>query len=324
MPSDPRIKAHNNGARLPSLKSIQAFEAAARHLSFKAAAEELHVTPTAISHQIKTLEDQLNVKLFHRLNRSLRLTAAGEIYAPFAFQAFQKLREGSHALQSDDINGQIVISTTRSFASEWLGPRLHRFQSLFSDLTVRLVSSDEVGNFASDGIDVSIRYGFGDTPDMHTAWILDDYVTPVCAPGFSIDPGTPQDLLKHPLIHYEWKGFSQADPSWSKWFQSVGIHNLPLAPQVTYTDEIMCLQAAKDGRGIALVSLITAAEYLNKGYLVPPYPSRLKNKSYFLTCPQSTHFQAKVRAFQDWILDEADMFRDSEVGQRFLEPPLKD
>ncbi|MDE0695340.1 MAG: transcriptional regulator GcvA [Boseongicola sp.] len=319
-PDDTTGTPVQSAVRLPPLKSIQAFEAAARHSSFKVAAEELCVTPTAVSHQVKALEDQLGVKLFHRLTRSLRLTAAGEVYAPFAIQAFQKLAEGSLALLSDEVEGRIVISTTTSFAGQWLAPRLPRFQEMHQGLSVRVLSSDRVANFASEGVDVAIRYGFGDYPDMHVAWVLDDYVAPVCAPSFPIDPGRPSDLLELPLINYEWSGFSQVDPRWSKWLRSVEINEAPRNEVVTYSDEHMCLQAAKEGHGVALVSLIAAANDLESGSLIAPFEGRLKNKSYFLVCPESAVMQAKVRAFQNWLLDEADVFRDSEVGQKFLEP----
>ena len=313
---------HNDGRspRLPPLRSVQAFEAAARHLSFKAAAEELSVTSTAISHQIKALEAHLDVSLFHRLPRSLKLTSAGEAYAPHVRQAFEKLAEASLALGSDDVEGQIAISTTMSLAGQWLGPRLPRFQKLYPDLAVRVSSSDAVADFARDGIDVAIRYGFGDYPGMHVVWVLDDYVAPVCAPGLALDPDAPEKLLGAALINYEWSGFSEVDPSWVQWFRASGVMDGRPNRIATYTDERMCLQAAADGHGVALASLIAAAGDLESGRLVAPFHVRLKNKSYYLVCPQVAARQSKVRAFQDWLLDEADMFRDSEIGMKFLDP----
>lgn len=313
---------HNDrrSARLPPLRSVQAFDTAARHLSFKAAAEELSVTPTAISHQIKALETHLGVDLFHRLPRSLKLTSAGEAYAPHVRQAFEKLAEASLALRSDDVEGQLAISTTTSLAGQWLGPRLPRFQKLYPDLAVRVSSSDALADFARDGIDLAIRYGFGDYSDMHVVWVLDDYVAPVCAPGFALDPEAPDTLLGAALINYEWSGFSELDPSWVKWFRAAGVMGGRPNEIVTYTDEYMCLQAATDGHGVALVSLIAAARDLESGRLVAPFRTRLKNKSYYLVCPQVAARQSKVRAFQDWLLDEADVFRDSDIGMKFLDP----
>lgn len=306
-------------ARLPPLKSIQAFEAAARHLSFKLAADELYVTPTAISHQVKTLEDHFGVKLFHRLTRSLRLTAEGEAYAPLVRQAFETLAEASHALQSDEIEGDIVISTTTSLASNWLGPRLPSFRERFPDLVVRVLGSDSLSAFSRDGVDVAIRYGFGNYSDLHAAWVLDDFVAPVCAPGFPIPSDDASALLNAQLINYEWLGFSDVDPNWAKWFRAAGIADKPPRETMTYSDEHICLQAAIDGQGVALVSLIAAARALERGQLVAPYDTALKNKSYYLVCPVSHARTAKVSAFQDWLLEEADHFRDSEIGRRFFE-----
>ena len=264
---------HNDrpSTRLPPLRSVQAFEAAARHLSVKAAAGELGVTPTAISHQIRTLEDYLGVDLFHRLPRSLKLTSAGEAYAPHVRQAFEKLAEASLALRSDEVEGQLAISTTTSLAGQWLGPRLPRFQKRHPDLAVRVSSSDALEDFARDGIDVAIRYGFGNYPGMHVAWVLDDYVAPVCAPGFALDPEAPEKLLDAALINYEWCGFSELDPSWMKWFRAAGVMDGRPNGIVTYTDEYMCLQAAADGHGVALVSLIAAAGDLDRGGWLPRF-----------------------------------------------------
>ena len=315
------IRHHDRrSARLPPLRSVQAFEAASRHLSFKAAAGELHVTPTAISHRIKALEAHLGVDLFHRLPRALKLTAAGEAYAPHVRQAFEKLAEASLALRSDDVEGEIAISTTMSLAGQWLGPRLPRFQKLCPGLSVRVLSSDTVADFARDGIDVAIRYGFGDYPGMHAVWVLDDYVAPVCAPQLALDLDAPGKLLRVALIDYEWSGFSEVDPSWVKWFRIAGVRDGRPDRVATYTDENMCLQAAAEGHGVALVSLIAAARELESGRLVAPFRARLKNMSYYLVCPQIAARQSKVQAFQDWLLDEADMFRDSDIGTKFLDP----
>ena len=318
MGSAKRMRLRTSVARLPPLKSIQAFEAAARHLSFKLAAEELCVTPTAVSHQVKALEDHFGVKLFHRLTRSLRLTSEGEAYVPLVRQAFENLAEASHALGSDEVEGEIVISTTTSLASNWLGPRLPSFRERFPDLVARVLGSDGVSEFSRDGVHVAIRYGFGNYPDLHVAWVLDDLVTPVCAPDFPMPRDDASALLAAPLINYEWLGYSDNDPSWAKWFHAAGIETKPPKETVTYSDEHVCLQAAIDGQGVALVSLIAAARALDGGQLVAPYGTTITNKSYYLVCPVHQANTAKVAAFQDWLLEQADLFRDSEIGARFF------
>lgn len=305
--------------RLPPLKALQAFEAAARHLSFKMAAEELCVTPTAISHQVKGLEEYLGVKLFHRLTRSLRLTSEGEAYAALVIQGFQKLAEATNVLGSDEIKGELVVSTTTSFAGQWLAHRLPSFLTEFPGLSVRVQSSNDVADFARDGIDVAVRYGFGDYPDFHAAWVLDDFVAPVCSPDRGEHLLNPSDLLEQPLVNFEWSGFSSVDPSWAKWFHAAGVHDASKTVITTFSDEHMCLQSARDGHGVALVSLVAAARDLEHKRLQMPFDIRLKDKSYYLVCPQAHYAKAKVRVFQDWLLRQADLFRDSEIGLRVLD-----
>ncbi|MQQ09144.1 transcriptional regulator GcvA [Epibacterium sp. SM1979] len=305
--------------RLPPLKALQAFESAARHLSFKLAAEELCVTPTAISHQVKALEDYLGVKLFHRLTRSLRLTGEGEAYARLVIQGFQKLAEASNVLGSDEVKGELVVSTTTSFAGQWLAHRLPEFLKEYPGLSVRILSSDTVTDFARDGIDVAIRYGFGEYKDFHAAWVLDDFAAPVCTKEISAQLQQPSDLLDQPLVNYEWSRFSKIDPSWAKWFHAAGVKDVSSSVISTFSDAHMCLQAARDGHGVALVSVIAAARDLEHNQLEMPFDIKLKDKSYYLVCPPANFAQAKVRVFQEWILAQADLFRDSEIGLRVLD-----
>ncbi|MES0884387.1 transcriptional regulator GcvA [Roseibium sp. SCP14] len=306
-------------SRIPSLKSIQAFEAVARNMSFKAAADELCVTPTAISHQVKSLEEFLGVQLFHRLTRSLRLTAEGAVYAPLVIEAFEKLTEASEAIMGDDLEGVLTITTTGSFASNWLSPRLKGFTDRFPQIAVRIQSSDEVIDFKKDEIDVAIRYGHGEYDDLHAAWVLDDYVSPVCAPDHLSATPDLDELRNAQLIQYEWAGFSDDDPSWQRWFEHHGGCGAVSNPFVTYSEEHMCISAATNGHGVALVSLIAAAQDLEDERLVAPFDDRMKNKTYYLVCPKATANRAKIKAFQDWLLEEADKFRDSPVGLRFFE-----
>lgn len=305
--------------QIPSLKSIQAFEVVVRRLSFKDAAEELHVTPTAISHQIKNLEEHFGMALFHRLPRSLHLTKEGEIYAPFIREAFEKLNAGSAALLNDDLDGTLTITTTNSFASNWLVPRLKRFSEQNPLIAVKVLGSDELLTFPKDNIDLAIRYGESDHVDLHAAWILDDFVSAVCAPDYLPTSPEPSMLQKGQLIQYEWTGFSDKDPSWEGWFQNQGFGFAPQKPVNTFSEEHMCISAARDGHGVALVSLIAAARDLEEERLVAPFDYSVKNKSYYLVCPKSSANRAKVQVFQDWLLDEADLFRDSVIGQRFFE-----
>lgn len=306
-------------AKIPSLKSIQAFEAACRHLSFKDAAEELCVTPTAVSHQIKSLEEQLGVSLFHRLPRALKLTEEGANYAPHIIAAFKNIESASLALEEDELEGTLTISTTGSFAANWLSPRLRSFYEKHPEISVRVLSSDQVVDFKSSGVDVAIRYGYGDYPDSNVVWVLNDKVTPVCSVEQAEALVTAEDLLESKLIEYRWSGFSEADPSWADWMNAVGLSDSKVEPYVTYSEEHICLLTASDGHGVALVSLLAAARFLEKKMLVAPFDTALENKRYYLVCPEIYANRARVRVFREWLLDQADEFRESAVGQRFFE-----
>lgn len=306
-------------AKIPSLKSIQTFEAACRHLSFKDAADELCVTPTAVSHQIKSLEEQLGVPLFHRLTRALKLTEDGARYAPFIIEAFKNFEAAALALEEDVLEGTLTISTTGSFAANWLSPRLRSFYEKYPDISVRVLSSDQLVDFKTSNVDVAIRYGSGDYSDSNVVWVLNDKVAPVCSLENAKTLVDTLDLLGSKLIEYKWSGFSETDPSWASWMNAVGLADRKVEPYVTYSEEHICLLTASDGHGVALVSLLAAARFLERQMLVAPFDTALDNKSYFLVCPETYANRARVRVFRDWLLDQADEFRESAVGQRFFE-----
>lgn len=304
--------------RLPPLTSLQAFEAVSRHMSIKLAAEELLLTPTAISHRLKTLETQLDTQLFHRLTRSLKLTTEGAILRPFVSDAFRNLNLGIAQLSTDEVEGELVLTTTRSFAWSWLSPRLPKFSQLYPQLEVKVIASDTVLDFARFSVDVSIRYTDSPDPTEHAAWVLDDYVTPICSRRLEKKIRTAEDLLASDLVEYEWLGFRDGDPNWRAWFASVGIDGSAIRPIASFSDEIMCIEAAMDNRAAALVSIIAASREIERGRIAAPIPRVLKDRSYYLVCPMDRAQSAKVRAFQDWLLKEADLFRDSPYGMKFI------
>lgn len=304
--------------RLPPLTSLQAFEAVSRHMSIKLAAEELSLTPTAISHRLKTLETQLGIQLFHRLTRSLKLTTEGEMLNPFVSNAFSQLNQGVAQLSMDEIEGELVVTTTRSFAWSWLSPRLPKFSRLYPQLDVKVIASDSVLDFARFSVDISIRYTDAPAKDEHAAWVLDDFVTPVCGRRQADRIQKPEDLLARDLVEYEWLGFEEGDPNWKSWFELAGLPSCQIRPIAHFSDEIMCIEAAIDNRAVALVSVIAASREIERGRIAAPIPKVLKDRSYYLVCPVERARTAKVKAFQDWLLSEADLFRDSAYGQQFL------
>ncbi|WP_299979315.1 LysR family transcriptional regulator [uncultured Pseudoteredinibacter sp.] len=304
--------------RLPQLRGVQAFVVAAKHLSFKKAADELNVTPTAISHNIKSLEEELGVKLFNRLTRSLSLTNEGKAFAPLATEAFLKLHEAVNALSVTEGEGPLVVTTTKSFAANWLAKRAHRFSNLYPQYNLKIDASDKVREITSNNVDIAIRHGKGSYEGSHFAWILNNFVVPVCSPRMFTNRADaklkPEELLEFPLIVYEWTENQDADdPTWEMWFDLSGTASTNANFAETYSEEYICLQAALDCRGIALCSTVAASSYLESGELIIPtnVDYFLKDKSFYLVCEKSHASKQKIVAFQDWLLDEADRYRDS-------------
>lgn len=304
--------------RLPQLRGVQAFVVAAKHLSFKKAADELNVTPTAISHNIKSLEEELGVKLFNRLTRSLSLTNEGKIFAPLASDAFLKLHEAVNALSVSESEGPLVVTTTKSFATNWLSKRAHRFSNQYPQYSLKIDASDSVKEITSNNVDIAIRHGKGNYDGSHFVWVLNNFVVPVCSPRLLEQKESsklkPEDLLDFPLIVYEWaENPDPEDPTWEMWFDLSGTSSKKGNFAETYSDEHICLQAALDCRGVALCSTLSASSYLESGELVVPTSVDyfLKDKSYYLVCEKNHVSKHKIVAFQDWLLDEADRYRDT-------------
>lgn len=294
--------------RLPPLNALKAFEVVARHMSFRNAADELCVTSTAVSHRIRSLEEWLGVKLFNRLTRSLELTKEGEAYAPLIREGFTLLSSASDALKQSSEGGELVISTTMSFASNWLSPKLPFFYEQHEDLRLRVEGSDLVTDFTRTNIDVAIRYGEGGYDDVHSEMLFTDLVTPVCAPELAARAKKPADLLKLPRLDYQWAGFNERDPSWEKWFRAAGVENVAPDQAPVFSEEHMVLSQAIAGRGIALVGIVAAAQAIEEGALVRLFPIALENRSYYFVCQSHALNRHKVRVFHDWLKDEAICF----------------
>jgi LysR family glycine cleavage system transcriptional activator len=296
------------GRRLPPLNALKAFEVVARHMSFRNAADELCVTSTAVSHRIRSLEEWLGVKLFNRLTRSLELTKEGEAYAPLIREGFTLLASASDALNQSSEGGDLVISTTMSFASNWLSPKLPFFYEQHEDLRLRVEGSDLVTDFTRTNIDVAIRYGEGGYEDLHSEMLFTDLVTPVCAPELAARAKEPADLLALPRLDYQWAGFREQDPSWEKWFRAAGVENATPDQAPIFSEEHMVLSQAIAGRGTALVGIVAAAEAIEEGALVRLFPIALENRSYYFVCQSHALNRHKVRVFHDWLKDEAICF----------------
>lgn len=289
--------------RLPSLTGLRAFEAAARHLSFTKAAEELNVTQTAISHQIKRLEDELGLRLFVRQNRTLTLTAEARDYLPGIRAAFQDLRLATERLKRKENANVLTVSTITSFATKWLVPRLSRFQELHPSIDVRVTTSTALVDFARDGVDVGIRYGRGHWQGLRADWLLADELFPVCSPALlKGDPPLrkPEDLAHHTLLHTT----HDMEDDWRVWLTAAGLPaNLSRQPGLTFDLQFMTVQAAIDGLGVAIGRTAIVESDIAKGRLVVPFEMTLPiDAGYYLVCPHAAADTPKIAAFREWLV----------------------
>jgi LysR family glycine cleavage system transcriptional activator len=294
--------------RLPPLKSLQAFEAAARWLSFSKAAEELFVTPAAISQQVKQLETYLGVPLFHRLTRSVSLTGEAKTMLPLMTEGFDSLAEAVDRLKLEGRSGILTVSTVPTFAIKWLVHHLTDFSEQYPDIDVRLDASLETRDFNRDGIDVSIRLGMGDYPGFHVSKVFDERVSPVCSPKL-LEGSTPlaklEDLKSHRLLHVDWGALTNQSPDWQMWALAAGLEDMSVNRGPRFTVENMAIEAAINADGVALVSHSAVVEDLKAGRLVRPFDLTVQSDlAYWLVCPHAHLRKAKVTAFCNWLLAE--------------------
>lgn len=296
--------------RLPPLNGLRAFEAAARHLSFAKAAEELHVTPAAISHQVKGLEDYLGLKLFRRAKRAIWLTEAGQACLPDLREGFDRLAAAMSRLQGLDESGIVTVSTTPSFAGKWLVPRLDRFRAANPEIDVRVDATTDVTDFARDDVDVAVRYGAGNYPGLKASMLMSEEMFPVCSPALLEDPHPlrePADLAHHTLLHEDQRAWEDAFPDWRMWLLAAGARDVDPSRGPRFSSSELVTQAAVDGQGVALGRSVMVAADLAAGRLVRPfamtYPMAF---AYYIVCPEVAMDRPKVAAFANWLIGEAE------------------
>ena len=293
--------------RLPPLNALRAFEAAARHLSFTKAAEELFVTQAAISHQVKALEAALDLQLFRRLNRRLMLTDAGQLYLPALTEAFDAIDTATARLRADENAGRLVVSVANSLAAKWLLPRLPRFRERHPEIEVEISAADRLVDFGRDNVDMAIRYGLGRYPGLRVDPLMKDTNFPVCSPGLLAGPvplREPGDLRRHSLLHDDVSTFDA--PDWSKWLAAVGVTGVRADRGQRYSHSSLVIQAAIDGQGVALGRSTLVALDLEAGRLVQPFGPALPSVyACYVVSPPATAERPKIKAFREWLLDEA-------------------
>jgi LysR family glycine cleavage system transcriptional activator len=288
-------------ADLPPLDALRVFEAAARRLSFAAAAEELHLTASAVSHRIKALEEQLGLVLFERMTRRVSLTPAGRAYAAAVADAIAILREATRRLAAE-ANRPLTVSVTPMFGARWLLPRLARFEAAHPGITVRIVSTTRFADFVTDGVDCAVRFGNGTWNGLAAHWLMTfDYV-PVCAPTL-VRQGrikVPDDLARHTLLHSE----STSD-AWRMWLLGAGATKVDHASGQILSDMTAVIQAAIDGIGIAISDRKFIARELKERRLVTPFPIDMPSGgAFYFVYPERRADDRRIATFRDWMLAE--------------------
>jgi LysR family transcriptional regulator, glycine cleavage system transcriptional activator len=295
---------------LPHLAFFQGFEAAARTLSFTKAAEELFITQSAVSRQIKGLEDHLGLKLFERRPRSLALTESGQALYRIATDALDRLQSATDRLKADTRMRQLSVTTTTGFASLWLIPRLRRFTSLHPDIDVRISATIDTLNLERSLIDLAVRYCKPESVPDGAVRLFGEEMVPVCSRVLLRDKARPlkqpKDLAHHTLLHFDYAGAGAMYMDWGTWLTALGIGDLKPAGALHFSQYEQMIQAAMSGQGVALGRQPLLNELLESGALVAPFKQTLVgSRAYFIIESRFAAGKPHVREFAQWLLAEA-------------------
>jgi LysR family glycine cleavage system transcriptional activator len=296
---------------LPSLDLLKGFEAAARNLSFTKAAHELFVTQSAVSRQVKALEDHLGVQLFRRRHRELLLTEPGQTLYKAVGEALRTLRDAAAKL-AGRTGGMLTVTTTISFASLWLVPRLTEFRSRHPGIDVRIAATNDMTDLERDGIDLAIRYCLPEAAGPGAVALFGEKAFPVCAPRL-VSAGqlaAPQDLARHVLLHYDDPERRSPWLSWDVWFELVKAHGVKPAGMLRFSHYDQMIRAALDGHGIALGRSPLVDGWVREGRLVLPFGRRFisspgQARAYFILVSPSARSRPEVERFSGWVQHEA-------------------
>ena len=292
------------GRRLPPLNGLRAFEAAARHLSFTKAAEELFVTQAAISHQVKGLEEHLGAALFRRVNRGLILTDHGQSLLPVLRDSFDAIASATERLTARDRTGHLTVTTMPSFAAAWLVPRLGRFRAQHPDIDIRLAPDERLVDFMREDVDIGVRYGRGHWANLVADRFMTEDVFPVCSPELVAGKHPlkcPDDLRHHTLLH------DDIETDWRRWLVAAGVKGVDPSRGTTFNNSSMVVQAAVAGQGVALARSAIASSDLAAGRLVRPFKLRLPvEAAYYIVYPPAYAQRNKVVAFREWLKVEGE------------------
>ena len=290
------------------LNALRAFEASARHLSFVKASEELSVTPAAVSHQVKKLEEYLGLPLFRRLSRGLLLTESGQLLLSELREVFLRLDKAMERVIDSDSRGTITVSVAPTFAVMWLIPRLQIFYTLHPDIDVRISTSLGLVDFQRDDFDAAIRLGSGQWFGLEAIKLFDESVTPMCSPRLLEGPdaiNSPDDLRKHVLLHNHSMDYDPDAPTWAAWLEAAGASGVDASRGTHFSLPDHGLQASIDGAGIVLGWRSLAATDVSAGRVVEPFDLALPlGSSFYLVYPEAHALRPNIAAFRDWLMQE--------------------
>lgn len=296
--------------RLPNLASLRVFEAAARHLSFTRAAAELNVTQSAVSHQIRALEDELGIPLFRRTQKGLRLTEAAQDYAPALKDAFSRIRQATERVRGTDATGPLSISVSPSFAARWLAGRLTRFHERHPEIELKISATNRMVDFEREEIDLALRHGGGSWPGVAATLLVKDELILVASPRLG-PLETYEDISRHTLLRDDFV------PGWAEWCAAAGIAEIDARRATRFDDSNVLIEAVIRGVGIGLSRRHLVDHALSEGLLVCPFAiAVLADTGHYVVAPERSWDRPKIRAFRDWALSERD--RDVRPAPRFL------
>lgn len=289
--------------RMPPLNALKAFEAAARHESFTRAADELCVTPGAVSHQVKALEAELVLKLFRRERQGLVITDAGRNYLATIRDAFDRIAEGTQRLLERQTGSELAVSTSPNFAAKWLVPRLGRFARMHPEIELTLNASTHHVDFAHEEIDVAVRHGDRTTAGLHATRLCVEELFPVCSPKLVCGHPplrAPSDLANFSLLHVKDR------QGWREWLAVAGANDVDCSRGPVLNQASMAIDAAADGLGIALARSALVAWDLMNGRLARPFATTIAaSYAFWIVCPKAVAGLPKIVAFTEWLLAEA-------------------
>jgi LysR family transcriptional regulator, glycine cleavage system transcriptional activator len=295
--------------RFSSLNALRAFEAAARHKSFKRAAAELHVTTAAVSQQVKLLEADLDAKLLRRVDGEWQLTEAGRAGLGDLSQGFSSIAEGLRKIRSLRRRRRLTVSVVPSFAATWLVARLERFRQIHPEIDLLLDATMALADLERGDADMAVRYGPGEFPGLACVRLFADDIFPVCSPRLltgSHPLAEPHDLRHHTLLHLEWSSENGTRPDWAMWLRSAGVTGIDAERGPRFTQHSMALQVAVEGQGVALGTTSHAVDHIAAGRLVAPFALSMPTRfAYWVVAPKARAEEPGIAAFRDWLIAEA-------------------